>query len=194
METVLPNNHSTARRVIFIQGAGEGAYEEDMLLARNLQKELGSGFDVRYPKMTDEANAPYDLWKQQIQEEITAEPEPVILVGHSMGASEMVKALTEMKINTPVIGIFLLASPFWGGKGWLYDGYEELELPEDAATQLPEDARIFLYHAYDDEIVPFDHLSLYKKLFPEALLRQVKDGGHQFNNDLSLVAKDIKTL
>ncbi len=181
-------------QVVFIHGAGEGAYKEDVLLVQSLQKELGSDFDVRYPKMADEANAPYDLWKQQIQEEIAAVHGPIILIGHSIGASELAKVLTEIKVDIPIAGIFLLAAPFWGGDGWLYEGYEEIELPENTATTLPSDAKIFLYHAHDDEIVPFGHLALYARLLPKATVREVSNGGHQFGNDLSLIAKDIKDL
>jgi predicted alpha/beta hydrolase family esterase len=180
-------------QVLFIQGAGEGAYVADLLLAQNLQKELGPDFNVRYPEMADEANAPYDLWKQQIQDEIAMMGESVILVGHSMGASEMAKILTEIKVDARISGIYLLASPFWGGEGWLYEGYEELELPVDAAAKFPNDAKIFLYHTRDDEIVPFDHLALYATAFPQATIREIDSGGHQFNGDLSVVAQDIKT-
>lgn len=181
-------------QVLFIQGAGAGAYKEDELLAQSLQKELGSDFNVVYPEMPDEDNAPYESWKQVIQEQIATTTDPIILVGHSMGASELAKILTEIKIDTPVAGIFLLAAPFWGGGGWLYEGYEELELPGDTAAKFPKEAKVFLYQAHDDEIVPFAHLGLYTKLFPNATVREVAAGGHQFNNDLSPVAKDIKAL
>lgn len=182
------------RKILFIHGAGEGAYNEDRLLVQSLQKELGDDFGVRYPEMRDEANAPYEVWKQQIQDELADINEPAILVGHSMGASELTKIITEIKTNTPIDGIFLIANPFWGGQGWLYEGYEELELPADAATKLPKGAKVFLYQARDDEIVPFTHLALYAKLLPQAVVREIEAGGHQLGNDLSLVAQDIKDL
>jgi predicted alpha/beta hydrolase family esterase len=181
-------------QVLFIHGAGEGAYKEDKLLAESLQKELGSGFNVRYPEMKDEANAPYELWKQQVQEELAAMKGSVILVGHSMGASELTKILTEIEVDTPIAGIFLIANPFWGGKGWLYEGYEELELPDDTAAKLPKDAKLFLYQARDDEVVPFSHLALYAQLLPQATVREIDEGGHQLGSDLSVVARDIKDL
>ena len=187
-------NDRMTNQILFIHGAGEGAYKEDKLLAQNLQDELGLDFDVRYPEMTDEANAPYDLWKQQIQEEVAAMYGPIVLVGHSMGASELAKVLTEIKLSAPIAGIFLLANPFWGGEGWLYEGYEELELPIDTATKFPKDAKVFLYQARDDEVVPFSHLALYTKLLPQATVREIDKGGHQLGNDLSLVAKDIRGL
>ena len=180
--------------VLFIQGVGEGAYEEDLLLASSLQKELGQDFKVTYPKMPDEVNAPYDAWKAQIQKELNTALESVILVGHSLGGSYLAKMLTEVKIDKPLGGIFLLEAPFWGGQGWLYEGYEELELPRDAATKFPDGVKLFLYHARDDEIAPFNHLGLYSALLPQAIVREVEKGGHQLNNNLSVVARDIKEL
>lgn len=181
-------------QVLLIQGAGEGAYEEDKLLAQSLQKELGPNFEVIYPEMIDEANAPYDAWKRQIQETIARMHGPITLVGHSMGGSELAKILTQIQVDTSVAGIFLIATPFWGGKGWLYEGYEELELPKDTAAKLPQGAKVFLYQARDDEIAPFAHLALFAKLLPHATVREINEGGHQLNNDLSLVAKDIKDI
>lgn len=180
--------------VLFIQGAGEGAYKEDLLLANSLQKELGQDFKVIYPKMPDEANAPYDTWKIKIQNELATTSGPVILVGHSLGGSYLAKILTEVKVDKPLDGIFLLEAPFWGGQGWLYEGYEELKLPQDAGDKIPDDVTLFLYHARDDEIAPFSHLALYSALFPQAVIHKIEKGGHQLNNDLSIVARDIKEL
>lgn len=187
-------NCKMTRKILFIQGAGEGAYKEDKLLADGLQKELGSDYDVHFPEMPDEANAPYDAWKQLIQDEVAKTSEPIVLIGHSMGASELAKVVTEVTFGTPIAGIFLLAAPFWGGEGWLYEGYEELELPKDAAARFPKNVKVFLYQARDDEIVPFGHLALYAKCLPHATVREIDTGGHQFGGDLSLVAKDIQAL
>lgn len=181
------------KRVLFIHGAGEGAYEEDLLLAHRIQNDLGPGYDVYAPRMPDETNAPYELWKQQIKEEVLKSREPVILIGHSIGASHLLKALAEVDIRTPVAGVFLLAAPYWGGEGWRYEGYEQLELPADIASRLPRRAKIFFYHARDDEIVPFKHLGLYTNILPSAIAREIEAGGHQLA-DSSVVAKDIRRL
>ena len=186
------------KHVLFIQGAGEGAYEADKKLAESLQQSLGSGYEVHCPAMPDEGNAPYDQWTRVIEQELAARPSPVMLVGHSVGASIIIKWLSELKPDNPIFGavrgVFLIANPFWGGDGWRYDGYEALELPEGFAASLPEGMSIALYHARDDETVPFKHLALYARILPQASVHEIDAGGHQFNNDLSTVADDIKTL
>lgn len=55
-------------------------------------------------------------------------------------------------------------------------------------------ACVFLYHSKDDETVPFDHLAPYARLLPQATVRGIDEGGHQFNNDLAPVAKDFRNL
>jgi predicted alpha/beta hydrolase family esterase len=179
---------------LFIQGAGEGAYDADKKLADSLRQALGSEFAVRYPAMPDEENAPYEQWKQQVETEMAALSEPILLVGHSVGASILAKCLTEIEVDQPVAGIFLISTPFWGGGGWRYEGYQKLELPKDFGSKLPQDAQLFLYHSRDDETVPFSHLALYAKMLPKAKVREIDSGGHQLNNDLTMVAKDIISL
>jgi pimeloyl-ACP methyl ester carboxylesterase len=112
-----------------------------------------------------------------------------------VGASVLLKFLTENEIEKTIAGIFLIASPFWGGdKGWTYEGYETLVLPKEVATRLSKDVPLFLYHGHDDEVVPFAHLALYAKRFPTAEVRALNGRDHQLNNDLSEVANDIKKL
>jgi pimeloyl-ACP methyl ester carboxylesterase len=85
----------------------------------------------------------------------------------------------------------LLATPFWSGNEEWVKG---LELRNDFADQLPENIPIFLYHCMDDEEAPFEHLFMYAQKLPQATVHEIRKGGHQFNNDLKFVAKDIKKL
>ena len=180
--------------VLFIQGAGEGAYAEDKKLATSLQSALGAGYKVHYPAMQDEENAPYEQWTQQIEKELAGIQGSVILAGHSVGASVIIRWLSETEVTNPLAGIFLIAAPFWGGAGWRYEGYEALALPQGAAERLPRGVPLFLYHSRDDEVVPFEHLALYAQAFPQAAVRELNAGGHQLDHDLADVAEDIKTL
>jgi predicted alpha/beta hydrolase family esterase len=117
-----------------------------------------------------------------------------ILIGHSLGGSFLLKYLSEEKIERAIAGIFLLAIPYWGGDGWRYEGYESIALRKDFASKLPRGAPIFLYHSRDDEWVPFAHLALYAAELPRATIREFDERGHQFKNDLSEVARDIKNI
>ena len=182
------------KHILFLQGAGEGAHKEDNKLAESLQRLLGADYEVHYPAMPNEDDAPYEQWKQLVEKELTGMQPPIMLIGHSVGASIIIKAVSELKLEQPIAGIFLIAAPFWGGDGWRYEGYKELELPQGIAAKLPGDIPIALYHCRDDEVVPFEHLALYAQLLPQSRVQALDAGGHQFNNDLSIVAKDIESL
>jgi predicted alpha/beta hydrolase family esterase len=175
--------------VLFIHGAGEGAYEEDRLLVESLQNALGSAYEVRYPRMRNEESPEYADWKPQIASELAALDGEVTLVGHSVGGSVLIKYLSEEQLDTPIASLFLLATPYWGAdEFWKWD---EVRLPEDVAAKLASIPRIFLYHSRDDDIVPFAHLALYAARLPQATIREFDGRGHQFGNDLAEVAGDI---
>ncbi|MBK8902696.1 MAG: alpha/beta fold hydrolase [Anaerolineaceae bacterium] len=182
------------KQVLFIQGAGAGAYDEDEKLVESLRSALGDVYEVLYPQMPDESDPDYESWKGQIKKELAGLEGEVILIGHSLGGSFLLKYLAEEKVERTVVGIFLIATPYWGGDGWQYEGYEQITLPEGFASKLPRGAPIFLFHSRDDEIVPFAHLALYAEKLPQATVREFDGCGHQFNNDLSEVAEDIKGL
>ena len=180
------------KSVLFIHGAGQGAYEEDGLLVASLQNSLGSAYVVRYPKMGNEESPGYADWKAQIAAELATLYDEVILVGHSVGGSVLVKYLSEGRVEKPIAGLFLIATPFWGAdEFWKWD---EARLPQDAATKLASIPRIFLYHSRDDEIVPFAHLGLNAAKLPQATIREVDGHGHLFGNDLAIVAGDITSI
>ena len=178
------------KQVLFIQGAGEGAYVEDEELVKSLRDVLGTEYDVRYPKMPEEEDQGYEAWKVQISKELAALGDGMILVGHSVGSSMLLKYLSEENVENSIAGIFLIAAPYWETGGWQVD---EFTLDEDRASKLLNALPIFFYHSRDDDIVPFAHLVLHAEKFPQATIREFDGRGHQFNNDLSEVAANIKS-
>jgi hypothetical protein len=185
---------TVTQQILFIQGGGAGAYQADRQLVLSLRSALETDYEVLYPKMPRERDPDYRNCKPRIGKEVVRLKNGAILVGHSVGASSLLKYLCEEKIENTVAGIFLIATPYWGGNGWRYEGYERVTLPNDFASKLPCRTPIFLYHSRDDDTVPFAHLVLYARKLPQATLRAFDRRGHQLNNDLSEVAADIKSL
>ena len=178
------------QHVLFIHGAGEGAFEEDGFLVASVHTALGLAYDVHYPKMPEEDSATYADWKALIERALATLDNHVVLVGHSVGASVLLKYLSEDQLDKPIIALFLLATPYWGAdEVWTWD---EARLPEDVAAKLASIPQISLYHSRDDEVVPFAHLVLYTAKFPQATIREFDGRGHQFGNDLTDVAEDIR--
>lgn len=179
------------KQVLFIQGAGEGAYKEDEKLAAALQNVLGSEYHMSYPQMPNEASPEDRAWMAQISKELASLDGKVILVGHSAGGAVLLKYLLKEKIRNPIAGIFLISVPYWGPED---EDDDEYLLHEGFASKLPKGVPIFLYHSRDDEWVPFAHFEIYAEKIPQAIIREFDGRGHQFNNDLSEVADDIKRV
>lgn len=190
-ETFILESEPMKTQVLFVHGGGRGAYEEDKKLAANLRDVLGAAYDVRCPKMPDEDSPEYGAWKDRIAEELVALDGEAILVGHSLGASILLKYLSEEKMEKTVAGVFLVAPPYWGCEDWEVSQYA---LHENFASKLPEDLPVFFYHSRDDEWAPFAHLARYTEKLPRATIREFDGRGHQFNDDLSEVARDIERL
>ena len=179
------------KHLLFIQGGGEGGYKADTELVASLQKSLGNGYNIEYPELKSDESASDFGWTQQIGEEISNTQSDVILVGHSLGASMILKYLSENTVSKKIKGVFLIATPFWdGNEDWKIG----LKLQENFADKLPDEIPVFFYHCQNDEVVPFSHLNLYKQKLPKATFRDMKHGGHQLNNELNSVANDIKFL
>lgn len=177
------------QNILFIHGGG--GYQEDGKLAASLRNLLGSDYHVQYPQMPNEDAPQYAEWKAKIEQELAALGDKVILVGHSLGGSMLLKQFTESGSKAQIAALFLIAAPYWGADDWKV---EEYALPADFAAKIPQGLPIYLYHSRDDEWVPFDHMALYKSKLPGAVVREFDGCGHQFNDDLSAVAADITHL
>lgn len=168
--------------VVFLQGGGEGAHDEDAELAASLQRHLGDGFRVQFPRLPREDEPDEARWLPVIAEAVVGAS---VLVGHSLGAYLLARHLGEAR--PPGIDVVcLIAPPFPGGDpDWTFDGFA---LPDDFGSAFPP--ATFLYASEDDEVVPFAHRDLYAAAIPGAVTRTTT-GGHQLRNDLRRVAADI---
>ncbi|SCL51303.1 alpha/beta fold hydrolase [Micromonospora chersina] len=177
------------RQVLFIQGGGAGAHDEwDDKLSDGLRRELGDGYEVRYPRMPDEADPSYARWSAAIRREMAALDDGDVVVGHSVGATILVNALAERPPEPELGAIVLVAAPFVGAGGWPGD---EFELPDDLGARLPQGVPVHVFHGLRDETAPPSHADLYARAIPQAQLHLLPGRDHQLNNDLTEVAKTI---
>ncbi|MFG1658399.1 alpha/beta fold hydrolase [Micromonospora chersina] len=177
------------RQILFIQGGGAGAHDEwDDKLCDSLRRELGDGYEVRYPRMPDEDDPSYARWSAAIRREMAALDGGAVVVGHSVGATILVHALGERPPEQEIRTIVLVAAPFVGAGGWPGD---EFELPHDLGARLPRGVPVHVFHGLRDETAPPSHADLYVRAIPQAQLHLLPGRDHQLNNDLSEVAKTI---
>ena len=106
------------RQLLFVYGAGEGAYDEDRKMVESLRDALGSSYEMRYPQMPEEDSPTYAAWSDRIASELAELDGEIFLVGHSLGASILLKYISEDRPVTPIAGMFLVAPPYWGVENW----------------------------------------------------------------------------
>lgn len=125
-----------SKHILFIQGGGEEGYEADAALVASLQTSLGKEYTIHYPELKSDESASDFGWPQQIGEKITEAKSEIILGGHSLGASMLLKYLSEHSVTKKIAGIFLIATPFWNGDE---DWKTGLKLSETFADHLPDE-------------------------------------------------------
>jgi predicted alpha/beta hydrolase family esterase len=179
-------------RVIFVQGGGAGAHDEDAPLADSLRRHLGSGFSVDFPRMPLEGSPESSRWGPVIGDAIARAASPsaaVVLVGHSVGGFFLLEHLAGSRIAAPVAAVCIIAAPFPGGDpDWTFEGFD---LPAGLASSIPDGAAVFLYASEDDAVVPFAHRDLWAAELPGSVTRATS-GGHQLGGDLRMIAADIR--
>jgi predicted alpha/beta hydrolase family esterase len=178
------------RQILFVQGGGAGAHDEwDDKLVSSLRRELGGGYEIRYPRMPDESDPSFARWSAAIRREMADLDAGAVVVGHSVGATILVNALAEQPPDRGIEAIVLIAAPFVGEGGWPGD---EFELTSDLGARLPAGVRVHVFHGLQDETAPPSHADLYALAIPQAQVRQLPGRDHQLNNDLSEVAEAIR--
>jgi predicted alpha/beta hydrolase family esterase len=179
-----------SRQVLFLQGAGAGTHDEwDNKLVDSLTDSLGPEYDIRYPRIPNDGDAAYEVWKAALEPELAALDDGAILIAHSVGAAVLIRALAEGTSEHEVGAVFFIAAPFFGDGGW---PGEDLGLPEDVAARLP--SVIHFYHGLKDDTAPPSHVELYERLIPQAQVHRLPGRDHQLNNDLREIATAIRSL
>ncbi|MBK4215630.1 alpha/beta hydrolase [Paracoccus caeni] len=171
----------TATTILFIQGAGEGAHDEDAAIAAALQSAL-PGVNVAFPKIEGLEAVDWASTAPALEAALKALPTGGIVVAHSLGGAAVLKLLSESGQDHGIAALFLLAVPYkladheWGG--------DDFGFATDFATRLPQAGPIRMYHSRDDDFVPFEHLQKWAEKIPAAVTVAVDGCGHQFGPDL----------
>lgn len=179
-------------QLLFIQGGGAGVHDQwDNKLVESLRRQLGPSYEIRYPQMPNEDDPTYAVWKSAIERELAALDDGAILVGHSVGGTVLINALSELPLVRELRAIFLVATPFVGDGGWPSD---DLKPPRDLGARLPAGVPVFVYHGLADDTAPPSHAELYAHAIPQAKIHRLPGRDHQLDNDMSEVAAAIRSL
>ena len=180
------------RQILFVQGGGEGTHDDwDDKLVDRLRRELGDGYEIRYPRMPNEDDPSYAAWGPAIRQEIATLDEGATVVGHSVGGTLLIRSLAEQPPALSLGAIVLVAAPFVGDGGC---PDEEFETPSDLGARLPEGVPVHLFHGLEDDTAPPVHADLYARVIPQGQVHLLPGRDHQLGNDLAEVADVIRAL
>ncbi|TCJ03370.1 alpha/beta hydrolase [Cytobacillus praedii] len=181
------------KTVLFIHSAGpQDQQQGSSHLSAYLEKSLRNTYQFVCPKMPAPENPKYEPWKKQLEIELNKLTGEVLLVGHSLGGSVLLKYLSEESCNLPISGLFIIASPYWGlNENWQL---KDFILQNNFEENLPAIRNLFLYHSRNEEIVPFTHHKTYAEKLPHATARELEGKEHLFLNGLPVLVYDIEGL
>lgn len=180
------------RQILFVQGGGADVHDTwDKKLVDSLRRELGPGYEIRYPRMPNEGDPSFPAWRTALEAALDALQAGAVVVGHSIGGTILIHTLGERTPNAALGAIVLIATPFIGPGGW---PGEDIEPRSDLGARLPRGVPVALYHGERDDTVPVAHVELYARVIPQARVRRLPNRDHQLGNDLSEVASDIREL
>ncbi len=165
-------------------GEGKGSYD----LVKYLKSKLSAEFEILFPTIEKPTSPTYEKYKKMFAASFAEITEPVILIGHSLGGSMLLKYLSEEKSTISISGLFLVSTPHWKSN------MKEFQLKTDFQNLIPGIPAIFLYHSKNDKYVPIENLKFYETVFKTATVRELPGTDHAFAKGLPKLVSDIKQL
>jgi uncharacterized protein len=166
---------------------GQGSFDFVEWLQESLKKE----YEIHYPVIEDPEEPTYAMWKAMLNQKLANLSGKILLIGHSLGGSMLLKYLSEEKTSIEIKGLFLVSVPFWGNAGWDVDDFA---LGTNFQLYLPDIPIIQLYHCFNDPIVPYEHMEHYKKVIPEAVAYKLIGNDHAFTKGMPKIVENIQSL
>lgn len=161
---------------------------------KNLQLDLGEEYEVLRIGMPTPLNAKYDEWGIWFEKYLPFLREDVVLVGHSLGGSFLVKWLAENRLPAKASSLVLVAAPFVS-----YDRCEDglVGFATAGIDNIMESVKdVTLFQSTDDEIVPMENAHLYVQNLEGAKIKEFHaDRGHYiFDEHFPELVAHIKHL
>lgn len=177
--------------ILFIQGAGNVTREQEQVIVDALRINLGAAFTIIYPRMPDADYPTYMAWNDVLTTHLKNLSGKVILLGHSLGASIILKHFSSAPVPNKIIGMILFGPPYWKHQHW---DVSEYVIEDKFIANLSKLKNIYFYYSLDDEVIPYTHLESYQQLLPQANWRIISGVDHSYHGAITDMIKDIQEL
>lgn len=178
-------------QILFIQGAGNLTREQEQVIVDALNSKLGDDFTILLPPVEGADDPSYQAWDKALTTNLEKLSGNVILLGHSLGGSVILKHFSMMAVPEKVIGIILFGVPYWKDQNW---NVSEYVIEDQFIDRLSALDNLYFYHSTDDEVIPEQHFKSYQKLLPQAHWRVVSGMDHSYHGAVALMAEDIREM
>lgn len=159
---------------------------------KTLEENLGKDFEVILPEMPSSWNAKYEEWKIWFEKFIPFLESSVVLIGHSLGGTFLVKYLSENVFPKKIEATFLIAPGFYDETS--REHLADFLFPDDLSKLEKQTEKLFIYQSEDDPIVPFSDLEKFKDAFKTSIIKVFDDRGHLNQDEFPELVEDIKSL
>lgn len=177
--------------ILFIQGAGSVTTEQEQVIVDALRIKLGDQFTIIYPHMPDADTPSYLAWEAVLTTNLKNLSGKVILLGHSLGASIILKHFSKEPVPDRVLGMILFGVPYWKDQEW---DVSEYVIEDDFIGNLSMLDNIYLYHSIDDEVIPTHQFTSYRKIIPKVHWRVLSGTDHSYHGAIPNMINDIHEL
>lgn len=157
----------------------------------NLGKSLGKNYQVILPTMPNKSNARFEEWKIWFEKLIPFLNKEVILIGHSLGASFLLRYLSENKFPKKIKATFLVSAPYQQ-KGMKTKLGDDFRFGKDMSLLIKQSPRLVFYQSKDDKVVPYADFKKFQDLFPGACFVEFQDRGHFNQENFPEIVRDLK--
>lgn len=128
------------------------------------------GCVVLRPQMPNDVNAQYIEWEIYFEKTLPFLKNNVVLIGHSLGGTFLLKYLATHTLPIVIHSIHLVA-PSFGVPGTSFTINEDI-------SRVSDHAPCTIYHSTDDTVVPFSETEVGMQRMPNARLITFSDRGH----------------
>lgn len=140
-------------------------------------EDLGTQFEVFFPRMPLADNADYELWKLWFERILQTLGGVDVVIGHSLGAMFLIKYYSEETLEKPISALYLLAPEYFGVQK---EGHvpTTFDLRDDISEVTKNAQKVVFFHSQDDPVVPFENMAVFQKLLPDAVFKSFSNKGH----------------
>lgn len=157
---------------------------------KSLGERLGGDFEIIAPEMPNGLNAKYLEWKIWFDKIVPLLNQEVVLVGHSLGGTFLVKYLAENKFPKNIKSLHL-AAPAYDAEG-TEESMADFLMPDNLEAVSNSSERILLYQSKDDVVVPPLNAEKFKKAIPSIEVMYFEDRGHFRQEEFPELVENIR--